>query len=281
MDEIGFTRRSLVQVGGAVAAGAMLGGASMAAPGPGYDPRRSSAGLVKLEAFADGRPAPWWYTGTIYAVRERAKPRALFHFEGCETYWATPGPTGDAKWQTRTLTFFRDLESRAWLDTFANPFTGQRNTLRPNMLSGEEYLPADGSPPLPRSMQAKSEIAPQGYDAIDPNKAGGSYHWVVAGDMILRAGDRSSTSRVQPSMECQSTFGDSAAFFDPRVKSMSARFSSTTFSPYMGWMGMGDEPGHLVWHAAGLKFSGFAKLPPEYRARAEAVMPGKLTAPLA
>jgi hypothetical protein len=97
--------------------------------------------------------------------------------------------------------------------------------------------------------------------------------------MVLRIGDRALPSRLQPSMEAQSTFCDSKAFFDPRVQTMAAQFSSTTFSPYLGWMTMPDEPGHLVWHASGYKLAGFSQLPPEFLARAESFRAGALTAP--
>jgi hypothetical protein len=243
-----------------------------------YDPRKSSAGLVKLEAYADGRPAPWWYTGTIYAVRERTKPKALFRFEGSETYWASPKSSGEADVYSRTITFFRDVDTNQWLDAYDNPLTGQRNALRPNVLRGQSVFPADGGAPRLKMAgpMTPTEIAPQGFEATDPNKPTGGFKWIVLGDMVLRIGDRAAPSKLQPSMEAQSTFGDAKAFFDPRAKAMGAQFTSTTFSPYMGWMKMADEPGHLIWHASGYKTRGFTELPAEYRARAEAILPGAL-----
>lgn len=291
MDEIGFTRRSFVNFGMLAAGGLATLGCTQANAAPligsappvsnGYDPRKSSAGLIKLEAYADGRPAPWWYIGTIYAVRERQNPVALFKFEGCEVYQAEPLPGGDAICNTRTLTFFRDLETNEWIDEFANPFTGKRNPIRPNILGGQVYFPADGSPPRARSESGPSELAPQGSGPVDPNRPTGDYDWIVAGDMVLRLGYRGGAAVMQPAMECQSTMGDAAAFFDPKVTEMGARFSSATFSPYLGWMEMPDEPGHLVWHAAGLKLSGYDALPAEYARRAEERKPGLLTAPFA
>ena len=274
LDNVGFTRRWMLEAGAVSASLA----ATPALAKDAYDPRKTSAALVKLEAYADGRPAPWWYTGTIYAVRERTKPKALFRFEGSETYWADPKPSGEADIHSRTITFFRDVDTDAWLDAYENPYTGQKNAPRPNVLNGQSLFPADGSPPRPKATghTAPTEIAPQGLDAVDPSKPSGSFKWIVLGDMVLRMGDRAFPSKLQPSMEAQSTFGDAKTFFNPNAKSMGAQFSSTTFSPYMGWMDMPEEPGHLVWHASGYKTRGFSELPAEYRARAEAILPGVL-----
>ncbi len=276
MEEIGFTRRWMLGTG--AVAGAVLSAPPSFAKSD-YDPRKTSLGQVKLEAYADGRPAPWWYIGTIYAVRERTRPVPLFRFEGSETYWARPKAGGDAEMSARTLTFFRDLKTGQWLDTFANPLTGKTNDLRPNLMNGDSYFPADGAPPRPLGSHGPTEISPQGSAPPDPSNPIGSFQWIVTGDMILRIGDRGGYGKLQPGMEAQSTFGDARAFFDPKVRDMDARFSSTTLTPFMGWMNMADEPGHLVWHASGRKLKTFDELPRDYRDRAEKVKPGQLTAP--
>ena len=264
--------------------GAVAGAALSAPPSfaqGGYDPRKTSAGLIKLEAYADGRPAPWWYIGTIYAIRERTRPLPLFRFEGTETYWARPKAGGDAEMSARTLTFFRDIRTNAFLDSYTNPLNGKTNAIRPNLMSGDSYFPADGGAPRPMGVHAPSEIQPLGSAPADPNNPIGAFQWVVSGDMILRIGDRGGNGLVQPGMEAQSTFGDARAFFDPKVRDIDARFSSTTLTPFMGWMNMPDEPGHLVWHASGRKMNNFDEIPRDYRDRAEKVKPGQLTAPLA
>ena len=47
--------------------------------------------------------------------------------------------------------------------------------------------------------------------------------------------------------------------------------------PWQEWMEMGDRPGHLLWHAAGAKLNSIAELPDDYRKRAEAEYPERMT----
>ena len=93
LEEAGFTRRWILEAG--TLASSMVAAAPAFAKTD-YDPRKSSLGQLKLQGHLDGSPAPWWYTGTIYAVRERTRPMPLFRFEGSETYWAKVKSEGDA-----------------------------------------------------------------------------------------------------------------------------------------------------------------------------------------
>lgn len=274
MNTEGFTRRWMLQAGAVSSALVALGGASAEASE--YDPRKTNEGLLKLNCYMDGRPAPWWYGGTIYVVRERQKPMPLIKFEGSETSWIRHQSDGSALLHNRTLTFFQDLGSGDYLDNFDNPFTGKRNALKANFISGNGLYPADGSQIRMLDTAATSETSPLGHEEIDPNKPIGSFEWIVSKDIVLTIGNRAAPSVLQPSMEAQSVFGDRKMFFDPTVKAMPAQFTSTTFSPYMGWMDMADEPGHLVWHASGLKLEVHKDLPERYLARAEKIKPGVL-----
>ena len=60
----------------------------------------------------------------------------------------------------------------------------------------------------------------------------------------------------------------------PRVASV---FSSTVTMPWQEWMEMGDQPGHLVWHAAGAKLGSLDNLPADYRQRAESEYPERMS----
>jgi hypothetical protein len=57
-----------------------------------------------------------------------------------------------------------------------------------------------------------------------------------------------------------------------------ASFTSVVFQGWPRWLEMGEQPGHLVWHASGVKLRSVADLPQEYRKRAEREYPDRLTA---
>ena len=58
-----------------------------------------------------------------------------------------------------------------------------------------------------------------------------------------------------------------------------AWFSSTYIAPWPFWMEMADHPGHVIWHAEGLKLQSIDGLPVAFRERMEEQMPDRLYAP--
>jgi hypothetical protein len=66
-------------------------------------------------------------------------------------------------------------------------------------------------------------------------------------------------------------------FNDPDLVRLPTVFSSTVTMPWQEWMEMGDRPGHLLWHAAGAKLESVDELPGDYRRRAEAEHPERMT----
>ncbi len=80
-----------------------------------------------------------------------------------------------------------------------------------------------------------------------------------------------------PRAERQTAFALLKEFLDPDAKRYSAHFSSTFFAPWLGWMEMEDRPGHMIWHAGGVKLSSIDQLSPRYRERIEREYPERLT----
>ena len=66
-------------------------------------------------------------------------------------------------------------------------------------------------------------------------------------------------------------------FRDSSIARLDGVFSSTVTMPWLHWMDMDDQEGHLLWHAAGAKLPGLDALPAEYRKRAEAEYPDRMT----
>lgn len=60
---------------------------------------------------------------------------------------------------------------------------------------------------------------------------------------------------------------------------MAHRASQTYLAPWPRWLQMGAEPGHVVWHADGLKLRAVEELPPAVLARVQNQFPDQLVVP--
>jgi hypothetical protein len=254
-------------------AGAAVAQAPAAARHSGYDPRATAEGQVKLTATLDDTPAFWAYYGVVYAISPQQRPAPILAVSGCQSHWATRQPDGSYRIAGVTLSFFRDLETGAFLDAFDNPLTGGHNSVKPNLLSGGGVVyPSDGSSARAEGHVGDAVIAPKGFGESDPRRALGGVRWRVIGDSVMLMTDRSWNVAVQPQLEAQTQSCDRGAFFDPKIRRMSARYTATTIIPWMTWMEMGDAPGHLVWHTSGEKLFSVKRIPADYRARAGDLM---------
>ena len=262
-----ISRRRLI-----ASATASLTVAGRAAAGQ-YDPRSTAEGQIKLGATLDGTPAWWIYTGLIYAVRPNMRPVAILGIAGCESQWAEKRPDGSYVVSGVTASFFRDPATGAFLDGFVNPLTGKRVSAKANVLSGGGAIyPADGSSARAYGHIKDAVVAPGGFAPSDPNKPLGAVRWDILGDSIMLMTDRAWNVPVEPQLEAQTQMADRNDFFRQGLGRLPARYSATTIVPWMGWLEMGDIPGHLVWHTSGEKVFSPGRVPADYRARAGAVM---------
>ena len=261
---------------GGLAAWPVLPAASAAAAAPARDPRTSALGLVRLQGSLEPQVVtPWWYEVAIYAVLPAKPPQLVLRAEGCETYVIRPEQDGRFRSRGVTVTAFKDPVNETWLDQFDNPFTGQRNIVRPNILTGAAFIyPGDGSVPLPdAALLKRSDTAPVAKGAAATT---GWVKWLESGPLVGCMMERKSAGAYQPFMETTSMWTDTATFFNPALPVRQVTFSSSFLVPWLGWMAMAGAPGHLLWHSTGHKLGGLDELPARYRARAEALAPGVL-----
>jgi hypothetical protein len=235
-----------------------------------YDPRRSAEGQMKMLATLDGSPAFWHYTNLIYAMLPGQHPRPILAASGCQSSWAERMEDGSYRVTGTTMTMFRDLETGAILESFENPFTGRRNIVQTNFLSGGGLrYPADGSSASLEIRPASGGvIAPKGYGEGNLQRKLGLVRWKMFGESIQLTTDHSWPVPVQPQLEAQTVSASKAEFFDPRVLRMSARDAGVSIMPWMTWMEMGDVAGHLMWHYNGEKLFSLDSLDADYRAHA-------------
>lgn len=269
-----MTRRTVMAgAGGLLVAGAdgMLP-ALAAGVNPGTinldNPEANLTGFIRMMASMLEDDVPWWYNGTVYAVvGEEQNPQPLFTFDGMELYLVTHLEDGTYELTGNTVTFFRGFDGE-WLREFENPFTGKTVEVGAAVQGGGPgrgfNLSVNGVKPT----KLKDQIP----DA--PLKK----WWSVASDYVWMNNDTVYPPGLPPPRaQGQSMFVGLEHFNNPDLPRLPSVFSSTVTMPWQEWMEMGDQPGHLLWHAAGAKLKSIDDLPTEYRKRAEAEYPERMT----
>lgn len=268
-----FSRRELLAGAGAMA---VLGApwSSLATPDAAAaislpTPRDNLLALIRIQASLREEDVPWWYSGVIYGAEDGKAPRLLFGFEGMEMYWMRHLDGGEFELIGHTVSFLRDAASGEWLREWRNPYTGEvlevpAATQGGGAGRGFNYS-EKGIRPTPFIEQMPER--PPAYRIL----SGGGRIW-------MSKETEYPPGMAQPRLQRQTMNCALEEFTDPAVERLSTQFASTVFMPWRAWMNMDGHPGHLIWHAAGLKLDSVDSLPPAYRARLEAEHPDKLTA---
>ena len=227
--------------------------------------------LVRMQGSLREEDVRWWFTGVIFGVRgESETPRPLVRFEGMEVYWFSHRGDG-FQLGGHTVTFFRDFETGEFLYEFANPYTGKREAVKPAVQGGNlgfAYT-RDGIWPV------RLDGTPFGEPVKKPLRV----QWHEMGPHIWLQ-HQTIYPPGMPAMhgQRQTIFAQRNDLLDSRQDSVAASFSSVVFMNWLKWMDMKDQPGHVIWHASGVKLQSMDQLPRDYRQRAEKEYPDRLSA---
>jgi hypothetical protein len=227
--------------------------------------------MVRMQGSLLEEDVRWWFTGVIFGVRgEGETPRPLVRFEGMEVYWFMHRES-DFQLGGHTVTFFRDFETGEFLREFDNPYTGRRDIVKPAVQGGNlgfAYT-RDGIWPV------RLDGTPIG----DPVKKPLRVQWHEMGPHVWLQHQTVYPPGMPPMHgQRQTIFAQRDALLDPRQKSVAASFSSVVFMNWLKWMDMKDQPGHVIWHASGVKLQNIDQLPRAYRERAEREYPDRMSA---
>ncbi len=232
-------------------------------------PRDHLMALIRLQASLREEDVPWWYSGIIYGVEEGRPPRLLFGFEGMEMYWMRHLDGEEFELIGHTVSYLRDNDTGEWLREWRNPYTGELLAAPAAVQGGGAgrgfNYSVKGVRPTPFVSQMPER--PPAYRII----SGGGRLW-------LSKETEYPPDMKQPRLQRQTLHCPLQQFNDSNVDRLDTHFASTVFMPWRNWMDMGERPGHMIWHAAGLKLDSIDALPAEYRRRLEAEYPERLTA---
>ena len=235
------------------------------------DPEVNLRNMVRMQGSLREEDVPWWFTGMIFAVRgDQQTPVPLVRFEGMEIYWFAHRERG-YQLGGHTVTFFRDVETNAFLYEYRNPWTGRTDEVRPAVQGGNlgfSYR-TDGIWPV------RLDGTPIG----EPRRAPLQLQWQSLGDHVWLQHQTVYPPGMPPMHgQRQSLFVRKHEFLDSELAALPTAFSSTVFMGWLKWMNMGNDPGHVIWHASGVKLRHIDELPREYRERAMREYPERMTA---
>ena len=268
----GLSRRAILGGLGSLGLAGALSIEAGAADGTGQFPAANDrAGWLKawlrVQASLDEQDSPWWYMGRIYAQVGEQRPNHILNLEGTEIYWPRSLGNGEYSISSRTLTFFKDPATDEMLDEFTNPYTGETLEVSANILGGP-----DGARYTNEGMIFAKHIDP----ASELRRW--NWNWTASGPHVWLMASRGMTHAPQPWLEAMTMFCRSEDFANSDIRSLRSSFSSTYFSPWLPWMGMQGQPGHLIWHSSGCKLNSVNDVSDAYLERANRLFPGKLTA---
>jgi hypothetical protein len=235
------------------------------------DPAVNLRNLVRMQGSLREQDVPWWFTGVIFAVTgERETPRPLVRFEGMEIYWFQHVASGYLL-GGNTVTFFRDFETNEYLHELQNPWTGRLDVVKPAVQGGNLGFSY--------STEGIWPVRLSGETFGDPVRKPLRLQWHALGEHVWLQHQTVYPPGMPPMHgQRQSMFASRRDFLDRRLDALPATFSSTVFMGWPKWMDMKDQPGHVVWHAAGAKLRGVDDLPREYFERARKEFPERMTA---
>jgi hypothetical protein len=224
-------------------------------------PEANLRALVRMTASLEEEDCPWYYDGTIYACVGEEQPRPLFTFSGVEIYRMLRVSPVEYRMIANTITYYRDLESSRFLYEFANPYTSVVNKVTP-------AVQTSGSAPDSGFEYSINGVRPRRFRdqfADRPLKL----WWTAVGDYVwLHDSTVYPPGLNAPRMQRKTNFIRRDHFLDPGMGRLPTMFTASVFQPWPAWMQMGDRPGHVVWHASGVKLKSTDEIPDEHRLRA-------------
>lgn len=231
------------------------------------DPAAQNEAYVKILGRTDGGRVVKKTRGIVMAVREDGIV-PLYGFRNSESAWWRQ--VDEATWVRfpSVLSFFTDLETDTFIDTFTSPFNGETVDLTPSYIrhkEGEYFTPTG------HYYGTMKRAFPERYPD-NPLQL----NWTRDGDDIRMQRSSNFPPMIpQPSLESVSFFASAREVLDPdctdaHYTSAGWNIFSGTRSPYQV---LGLLPGHAIWHYDAVKLNDIEECDTDYLHRARAYTP--------
>lgn len=251
------------------------------------DPLWNRDAYVRIQG--DTRPGTQLHgyaTGIIHGVREGEAIRPLIGYYVFSSFRMLRNPDGSWRRLLRDLVLFTDVARKRFLETWDNPYTGERVRVvdfandQINVVY-DEYMP--GSPPVP------------GANGEPPKRPPLRLDWRMwPGDFVMLETDSHFWSRspMQPAewpRESPGPMSVSTSLYRYFIRAQDLANPAMTHVPHNGtwgriipwlpWMLMGQAPGHVLYQGVFTTTRGLDTLPPSLVARVREKYPLWLEAP--
>lgn len=226
-------------------------------------------------SLVEGRPVIYTWEGHLWGRVPWERDRLLFAVQGLSVRACgdtlDPGEQEGYRLVSREVMLYLDPSSGAALERWHNPWTGEEVEVVPvandpvnlpmsALLRGG--APAFTFPGVLRSGRAWLSLeVPLHY----PSPLGGAFQRFVGGH--YRA------------FEAFTFFADADDLLRRGRDLAHVGFSWTRVSPWLPWMAMGDRPGEVLVHAAGVRVEGWEEVPQPLRGVVETRFPAFRTPP--
>jgi hypothetical protein len=229
------------------------------------DPKGILDAMVRIYGSSGPKRVTWKTRIKVYAVQPGGVV-PLVGLRGSESGWWTR--KDDSTWirHSSTLSFFEDLETGKFIDEFRNPLNGHVSKVGISFIRHKEgeYFTTMGE-----YYGSMKQAFPDSYPE-EPLHA----DWDLdAGIVRMRGTSNFPPILKQPTKENATLCVRAAELFDPRIETPTSTVTGWNIRPWEPWLGMGDAPGHVIWHFDGVKLTDAELLDKDYLERARAHTP--------
>jgi hypothetical protein len=251
------------------------------------DPVWNREMLARIEGdTAPGRFIYGYATGIVHGVRDNEPVKPLFGFEVFATHRVLRQPDASYQRLCRELVFYRDLRTGALLDTWDNPYSGERVKVvdianDPFNFVISEYFPDPPSygglnkdKPPKRPLRLAWGLANDDTVTLDSD-----IHLYYPNALDPARWPRESAGPMNRVSELFRYFIRREDAENPELTHLPHQGTWSRVTPWLPWMLMGPAPGHVLYMGRFTSLKSPEYAPPAVLARVRERYPLYLTAP--
>lgn len=235
-------------------------------------PEGALQGLVKMRASLDGKQVFADWKVTAFAVVPGQRMRPLFRLDGFNVARMQSHTDGSWRLISREVAYYRDLKTGEILQRYANPLTGKTDEVLQvinDPVNIEFPAPTPGGRRAMFETSSDQMVLRQDIPLLYPNP-------VTPKDYPLE-----STGENYIASEHFIYFARATDMHDDKLMSAPTHYSWSRLGPWLPWMGMGSQPGMILYVGHGAKLMSPDLLDPVVRAYTERNHPAFMNAPTA
>jgi hypothetical protein len=219
------------------------------------DPAEKMRISQRLEFGLENDTYVWWYTFVLFGVTPSRSPVRLLRFEGMEmSEWRASGEN-EYIVHGHNVSFPQEYETGEYISKWKNPLTGTTIKTQPTLLTSD---------PGRRKTPAGD------YDLADKTQTLRPEQTVMRaeGELLHKDGIRTPPDNWPGQfVETNTVTGALKDLLRSDAPSVAARGSGMWVQPFLKWMGMPKDSGHMVGYFSGRKMPSVEALPKAFYTR--------------